>query len=107
MNNFNKQKELARLQREADWKAVLASPEGQRVMGYLLQACGYHASSYGGMDTQATAYREGQRSIGQFIVRQGQIAAPEQVTTIVMGGLQNDFGRDGHNSDNRNNNGEW
>ena len=87
MVNPNKQREMARQEREADWKAVLATPAGKRMLGYLLAESGYHGIFYGGPDTHFTAYHEGRRSIGQFIVRQAQIAAPEALSAIVMQGL--------------------
>ena len=110
MNNSSKQqKELARLQRESDWRKVLGTTEGQRVMSYLLQSSGHHLPSYGGMDTQATAYREGQRSMGQFIIRQVQTAAPEHLATIIMGGLH-EFGtgnRSNSHGNDHHDNGDW
>ena len=104
MSSIKEQQELARLQREADWKAVLGSPQGQRVMGYLMQASGYHASSYGGPDTHYTAFCEGRRSVGQFIVSQVRVAAPEQLSTIIMGGLH-ESGRYDSNTNNGNSDG--
>ena len=97
MRDSNKQRELDRRQREADWKAVLATPEGARVLGYLLAESGYHGIFYGGPDTHFTAYHEGRRAMGQFIVRQVQIAAPDALSTIILRGLINESGRDGGN----------
>ena len=83
-----KDKELARRQRVADWKAVLTTPEGARVFGYLLAESGYHGVFHGGQDTHFTSYHEGRRSIGQFIIRQAQVAAPDALAKIVMRALE-------------------
>ena len=87
MDSLNKQREQARRQREADWKTVLSTPEGLRVLGYLLAESGWHGTFFGGPDTHFTAYHEGRRSMGQFIVRQAQVAAPNALAVIVAQSL--------------------
>lgn len=108
MDNFNKQpQELARLRREADWQAVLKTPEGLRVMGYLMRFTGHHNTSFGGADTHYTAFREGQRSVGHFIINQVRVASPEQLATIIMGGFNESgsISNDRHTGNNDTNDG--
>lgn len=51
-------------QEQADIQAVLAQPEGQRLIQRIILATGRDRASFVPGDTGATAYREGQRSIG-------------------------------------------
>lgn len=51
-------------QEQTDIQAVLALPEGQRVIQRIILATGRDRASFVPGDTGATAYREGQRSIG-------------------------------------------
>lgn len=106
MDSLNKQREQARRQREADWKTVLSTPEGLRVLGYLLAESGWHGTFFGGPDTHFTAYHEGRRSMGQFIVRQAQVAAPDALLTIILRGLVNEPGNSGARRDRDDTDGE-
>lgn len=51
-------------QEQADIQAVLELPEGQRLLRRIIEATGRDRASFIPGDTGATAYREGQRSIG-------------------------------------------
>lgn len=77
----------------ADWRAVLALPQGVRVITNLLAATGVHGVAFGGPDTHFTAFQEGRRAVGDFIIHQVGAAMPDKLATIIMGGMQHDFGR--------------
>lgn len=51
-------------QEQSDIQSVLALPEGQRLIQRIILATGRDRASFVPGDTGATAYREGQRSIG-------------------------------------------
>jgi hypothetical protein len=51
----------------ADFERVCKTPEGRRFVRRVLGECGVYQSSFTG-DAQTTAYREGMRSIGLWLV---------------------------------------
>lgn len=52
-----------------DIRAVNGTPEGQRVIGYLLDFCHVHRDSFiPGAGTDVLLFNEGQRSVGNEIV---------------------------------------
>ena len=52
---------------DADWLFVLKDPRGQRVLASILHMTGWLQASHVPGDPHTTAYREGQRSIGQLL----------------------------------------
>jgi hypothetical protein len=57
-----------RLMRQDDWRALLASPGGRRLIAGLIRDSGYLAASHTPGDPLATAYREGARALGAALV---------------------------------------
>jgi len=63
--------------RRADLRAVLSTPGGRRLVLRLVETVsGAYSSSYA-QDTHATAYREGQRSVGLALAEECKDVAPE------------------------------
>lgn len=63
--------------KEKAWRSVLASEGGRLIVAQLLTSCGWLYPSYVSGDTHATAYREGQRSMGQPIYEVVRAYGPE------------------------------
>lgn len=75
--------EVARLQAEADLRAVAATPAGRRMLWRLIeQKCGLHngvlSESHAVM-----AHAEGKRSVGRELLAELQRVAPPQATQMV------------------------
>lgn len=70
-------------QMRSDMRAVLASPEGRRVLLWVLQCTNIYAGSYTGDND--TFYREGRRAVGLRI-----IAELNAVDPMAYVGLLND-----------------
>jgi hypothetical protein len=51
-----------------DIRALLATREGARFFARLLETCGVYRLSYEPGDTHATAFKEGQRNVGNMIL---------------------------------------
>jgi len=84
MTNADKKQDI-RLQLADDWKAVLSSPQGRRVLSELLKACErFSPGQLGG--PEFNAYQLGKRAVGEFIVRQVLATAPEALKEIYMRG---------------------
>lgn len=66
----------ARRQRELDdWRELLCLPAGRRVLSRLLVTTGALGASYSPGDSLATAYNEGLRRLGLFILAQVRAAS--------------------------------
>ena len=52
----------------ADMEALLPTREGARFFARLLELCGVYRLSYEPGDTHATAFKEGQRNIGNIVM---------------------------------------
>ncbi len=83
----------------ADWRAVLAMPQGLRVIVNLYAATGGLGVALGGSDTHFTAFQEGRRAVGDFIIRQVGAAAPDKLATLILRGMEHGSG---HHDDARN-----
>ena len=66
----------ARRQRELDdWRELLSLPAGQRVLSRLALTTGVLGGSYSPGDSLATAYNEGLRRLGLFILAEIRAAS--------------------------------
>lgn len=75
----------AKRQREADLadlRAVAATPGGVRVLRRILERCGVYKLSYA-PDAGATAFNEGMRNIGLWILSEVEESAPEQIVALL------------------------
>lgn len=64
VKDHGRRRQARATQEQSDIQAVLALPEGQRLIQRIIEATGRDRASFVPGDTGATAYREGQRSIG-------------------------------------------
>ena len=83
-----KREKLARLQKQADLKAVLASPAGRRFMWRLLGDTGIFARIFH-ENPSVVAYREGRRSLGIDLLDELQYEFHEEYFTMEREALQN------------------
>jgi hypothetical protein len=65
-----KAKQLQAIQDNQDVKTLLVLPEGRRFLKRLLHTCGVNQISYIPGDAYATAFKEGQRNIGLWLMSQ-------------------------------------
>lgn len=80
--------EAARVHAEADLRAVLATPEGRRVLWSIIEGrSGMSRRSYVVGDALATAYHEGRRSVGLDLMAAAQKAAPANYVHMVTEAL--------------------
>lgn len=97
-----KARRAAKLEREREaqenavLQTLLSAPVGRRWVRELLEACHVFHVSFT-QDALATAFREGERSIGLRVLSQIMRAFPEAY--IQMMKEQEDGGRDGYDSD--------
>lgn len=78
--------EEARNRLEADWKDVLGTAQGRRVLGNLLKACGvFSAGQLGG--PEVNAFQMGKRAVGDFMLSQITAARPELLGEIFREGM--------------------
>lgn len=66
--------------REA-FQTLMSTPPGRRVARQMLKVSGLLDSGYSG-DVFAAGYREGQRSVGSWLMHNVKQHAPEQFTTL-------------------------
>ncbi len=79
MSGESSPEERARLEREADLRAVLQRPEGRRLVWRLVETeCGTFGPSFAPGDPLATAYGEGRRSLGIALMEEARRVAPRE-----------------------------
>lgn len=83
MSRVEKAGESAKRQR-ADWRAVLAAPEGRRVLALILRQSNFLGASYAPGDALATAYNEGLRAVGRLIRDEIEDAAPGGYARLLL-----------------------
>jgi len=72
-----------RREREVDdLRAVVATPEGRRVMWRMLEHCGVFRSTFTGHGAR-DAFNEGARNVGLFVMGELAEAEPEVITTML------------------------
>ncbi len=65
--------------------AVMATPQGREFVFEILDhVCGLYSQSYAGADTHATAFAEGQRSVGLHLQQVLQRECPEQYSRMMV-----------------------
>ena len=74
---------------QADWRAVLDTSAGIRVIKQILAAFPPLAPTFG-EDDRATAYAEGKRSAGLTVLQQVQAANPLKATQIIQAMINGD-----------------
>lgn len=86
-------------QQASDLRNILERPEGRRLLQRLIRVSGVLRQSYAGHDTTGTAFNEGCRSMGIYLLNQVSAYAPESFLTILEPeqGEQHEF--DGHGND--------
>lgn len=62
---------------------IINQPQGIRFMRRLLQFTGVWAASYVGNDTHATAFNEGRRSVGLYILQLVRAQSPEVIEALL------------------------
>ena len=62
---------------------VMRQPQGVRFIRQLLQFSGVWSASYAGGDTLATAYNEGRRSMGLYIMELVRAQTPELIEELL------------------------
>lgn len=65
-----------------DLAAMLANPQGRRVMWRLLEACGIFRSSFSA-EAGLTAFNEGARNIGLMLLADINEACPQMYVTML------------------------
>jgi hypothetical protein len=65
-----------------DLSEMLSSRAGRNVVWRWLAECGVFRMSYDGENTHRTAFREGQRSIGNFVLADIEECDPEILTRL-------------------------
>ncbi len=68
---------LAEQQEAMDWESVASSPEGARVLGWVLERCHLHQPSLVPDRPEVSALREGERNIGLMLLEQLSRLAPD------------------------------
>ncbi len=72
-----------RREREVDdLRAVVATPEGRRVMWRMLEHCGVFRSTFTGHGAR-DAFNEGARNVGLFVMGELAEAEPDVITTML------------------------
>lgn len=80
-------REARAAQRDSDLKTVLSTPEGRRILWWLLDdVCGLYGPSYT-PEAAHTAYREGRRSIAMDVLREARRVAPTSYVTALQEAL--------------------
>lgn len=81
--------EDARLQREEDLRAVMATAAGRRFVWRLLdEVAGTLGPSFAGEAPLSTAFGEGRRAVGIAVMGDVQRVAPEQYVAMLMERLE-------------------
>ncbi len=62
---------------------VMRQPQGVRFIRHLLQLSGVWSASYAGGDALATAYNEGRRSMGIYIMELVRAQTPELMEELL------------------------
>lgn len=75
-----------------DMQAVLATPEGRRVLWWFLGACGLFETSFTG--DSRTFFNEGKREIGHLLVKAMAQADPEALPTMMLEDIDNERRRE-------------
>jgi len=73
----NDRRHVAAIDRKAeaeDWSWLMASKRGRKIVRELLDHCGVARSSFTG--SSETFFREGQRAVGLYVMRQAWTHAP-------------------------------
>lgn len=73
----NDRRHVAAIDRKAeleDWVWLMSSRRGRKIVRELLDYCGVTRSSFTG--SSETFFREGQRSVGLYVMRQAWMHAP-------------------------------
>ncbi len=81
-------KKLADQQESKDWKRVLGTPEGKRVVGWFLDQCHLHQPSYSMTSSTLTALREGERNVGLRLLHQLGRVCPDEWKKIVIAQME-------------------
>lgn len=84
----------AQEERDDDLRAVLLTPVGRRFIWRFLEQAGLYAQSFA-VETHATAYNEGRRSLATALMRECQRVAPESWVRLVREQLD-DMERQAH-----------
>ncbi len=84
-------KKLAEQQESKDWKRVLSTPAGQRVVGWVLDQCHLHQPSYSMNSSTLTALREGERNIGLRLLCHMERLCPDAWKKIVIAQMEEDI----------------
>jgi hypothetical protein len=72
---------LRRRQAAENWQWLSSSKRGREILREILTFCGVYKTSFTG--NSETYFREGQRNVGLFLLRQIQEHAPEHYITMV------------------------
>ncbi len=75
---------LAQQQEAKDWESVASSPEGARVLGWVLGRCHLHQPSLVPDRPEVSALREGERNIGLMLLEQLSRVAPNAWKQITI-----------------------
>lgn len=70
-----------------DLRAVMSSPQGRRFVWRLLDAAGVFSASYTA-DPNSTAYAEGRRAMGLWLMREAQTVARDPYVAMVREALE-------------------
>lgn len=70
----------AREQAQADLREVMGTPAGRRVVWRLLERCRLFSTSFTG--NSETFFREGERSVGLWLLQELEALAPEAFATM-------------------------
>ncbi len=66
-----------------DVASLLLLPQGVRFIRQLLQLTGVWSASYVCNDALASAYNEGRRSVGLYVLQQVQMYAPQSIEKLL------------------------
>ena len=84
---LKEQRDAIRQSREilarSDFKSVVDTPEGRRVLRLILAQCGNAQISFRHGDQHLTAFKEGQRNIGLWLMNQLETYFPDQYIQLL------------------------
>lgn len=89
--------ELQALQLENDFKNVLSSASGRRVLQHLLNHCGTNSATFTQNQADVSAFREGRRDVGLYLTAQLQ-AHPALYLTFIQEALYGSIESDDSNN---------
>lgn len=72
---------IQQAQEGKDWRAALATPEGERVIAAILEQCG-HLTTPLGKDTHFTYLNIGRAEVGRFILAKLNDHCPDALVSI-------------------------